>query len=114
MNYIKHLNQWMELVSVDDRLTPHHVSMYLALFHLWNKNRFPDTLIICRNEIMQVSKVGSTRTYYKCIKQLHEFGYIVYTPSKCPMKGSKVSLNLLDDLSVSAEKPSSDYDNDDD
>jgi hypothetical protein len=60
MNYIKHLNQFMELVSVDDRLTPHHISVYLALFQQWNKNRFPEAIYICRNEIMQAAKVGST------------------------------------------------------
>ena len=110
MNYIKHLNQWMELSSIDDRLTSHHISIYMALFQFWNRNRFPDTLFICRNEIMQVGKVGSTRTYYKCINQLHEFGYIVYTPSKCPMKGSTISINLLDGLSFNIENSSPDND----
>jgi hypothetical protein len=103
MNYIKHLNQFMELVSVDDRLTPHHISVYLALFQQWNKNRFPEAIYICRNEIMQAAKVGSTRTYYKCLNALHEFGYIVYTPSRCPITGSKVSINLLSDTSEEAE-----------
>jgi hypothetical protein len=103
MNYIKHLNQFMELVSVDDRLTPHHISVYLALFQQWNKNRFPEAIYICRNEIMQAAKVGSTRTYYKCLNALHEFGYIIYTPSRCPITGSKVSINLLSDTSEEAE-----------
>jgi hypothetical protein len=103
MNYIKHLNQFMELVSVDDRLTPHHISVYLALFQQWNKNRFPEAIYICRNEIMQAAKVGSTRTYYKCLNALHEFGYIVYIPSRCPITGSKVSINLLSDTSEEAE-----------
>lgn len=101
MNYIKHLNQFMELVAVDDRLTAHHISVYLALFQPWNKNRFPDSVFICRNEIMQASKEGSPRTYYKCLYALHKFGYIVYTPSKCP--GSEVSLNLLSEVSEEDE-----------
>jgi len=103
MNYIKHLNQFLELVSIDDRLTPHHISVYMALFQQWNKNRFPDALFICRNEIMQAAKVGSTRTYYQSLSALHEFGYIVYTPSKCPITGSKVSINPLFDESEADE-----------
>jgi hypothetical protein len=95
MNYVKHMNQWMELVTIDDRLTPHHISIYLALFQQWNKSRFPDSILICRNEIMQAAKVGSTKTYYNCLHALHEFGYIVYTPSNCPITGSRVSVNLL-------------------
>lgn len=100
MNYIKHLNKWLDLVSLDDRLSSSHISIYMALFHSWNKNRFPNKLFIYRNEIMQISKVGSTRTYYKCMHQLHGYGYIVYTPSKCPMKGSTVSIVSLEDISL--------------
>ena len=92
MNYIKHLNQWMELVSVDDRITPHHISIYLALFQFWNKYRFPKKITICRHEVLQLSKVGSTKTYYKCLHQLHEYGYIQYLPSHINALGSKASL----------------------
>ena len=95
MNYIKHLNQWMELVSVDDRLTPFHVSIYMALFQFWNKYRFPEKITICRYEVLQLSKVGSTKTYYKCLHQLHEYGYIQYFPSHNPLKGSVIIMNDL-------------------
>jgi len=97
MNYIKHLNHWMELVAVDDRLTPHHVSLYLALFQFWNKSRFPKSIIIHRNEVLQVSKIGSSKTYYKCLHELHNYGYIKYHPSYNPMKGSEVILQDLAD-----------------
>lgn len=110
MNYIKHFNQWLDLASVDDRLSSYHVSMYMALFHIWNKNRFPESIFIYRNEIMQISKVGSTRTYYKCMHQLHEFGYIIYAPSKCPMNGSKVSINPLEDYSLDIDFDSDEHD----
>ena len=100
MNYIKHLNQWMELVSIDDRLTPHHVSMYLALFQLWNKNRFPEKISVCRGEVMQISKIGSSKTYYKCLHALHDYGYIQYYPSFNPLKGSVISINDLGDADV--------------
>ena len=100
MNYIKHLNQWMELVSIDDRLTPHHVSIYLALFQLWNKSRFPQKIFLCRNEVMQISKIGSSKTYYKCLHALHDYGYIKYYPSFDPMKGSAITLIDLSDADV--------------
>ena len=98
MNYIKHLNQWMELVSVDDRITPHHISIYLALFQFWNKYRFPRKITIFRHEVLQLSKVGSTKTYYKCLHQLHEYGYIQYLPSHNPLKGSAIIMNDLCDF----------------
>ena len=100
MNYIKHLNQWMELVSIDDRLSSHHVSIYLALFQLWNKSRFPQKIFLCRNEVMQISKIGSSKTYYKCLHALHDYGYIKYYPSFNPMKGSAITLIDLSDADV--------------
>ena len=106
MNYIKHLNQWMELVAVDDRLSPHHISIYLALFQLWNKNRFPQQMSICRQEVLSISKVGSSKTYYKCLHDLADFGYLVYQPSCNPLKGSSISINDLGDGEPWAEDDS--------
>jgi hypothetical protein len=100
MNYITHLNQWLALVSVDDRLTPHHVSIYLSLFHYWNKHRFPDKISICRSEVMQVSKIGSSKTYYKCLHELHEYGYIQYYPYFNHIKGSVITINDLSDADM--------------
>jgi len=97
MNYIKHLNHWMELVDVDDRLSAYHISLYLSLFQIWNKSRFPDKIVISRNELYRLSKIGSSKTYYKCLHQLHEFGYIRYYPSNNALKGSTVALINLSD-----------------
>lgn len=108
MNYITHLNQWMELVAVDDRLTPGHISIYLALFQLWNKSRFPDQLAVCRNEVLGISKIGSSRTYYKCLHDLHDYGYIRYQPSYNPLKGSVIEINELGDADLSGEHETDD------
>jgi len=100
MNYIKHLNHWMELLTLDDRLSPHHVSLYLALFQQWNKSHFSDKITIFRNEVLQVSKIGSSKTYYKCLHELHEYGYIRYLPSCNPMKGSAIIMVDLSEYSI--------------
>jgi len=42
----------------------------MALFQLWNNNRFPDEFYINRNEVMQFSRIGSKTTYHRCIKEL--------------------------------------------
>jgi len=41
---------------------------------------------------MQISGIGSKNTYIKCLKQLHEFGYIRYDPSLHKHHRPKVSL----------------------
>ena len=92
MNYIKLLTGFFQKVSDDDRLNPTHISMYVSLFQLWNVNRFKNPISISRSLVMHVCKISSTATYHKCIKELHQFGYLTYSPSYNPYKGSLVLL----------------------
>ncbi len=96
VNYIKHLQSAFEAFAEDERLTPWHVSMYYALFHSWNASKFQNPISINRTEMMQYSKIGSVNTYSKCLRQLHEWGYIQYEPSKSPLRGSKVQMFIFD------------------
>lgn len=93
MNYINHLTAVIERFSRDENLNSAHVSLYLALFYLWNMNRFKNPLSVNRSEVMTVSRIGSKTTYHKCLKELHEKGFIVYHPSHNPMKGSLIDLS---------------------
>ena len=68
INYIKHLNAVFNQFSKDNRLNPTHISLYIALFQLWNLNRFLEEFFINRDEVMQLSKIGSKSTYHRCIK----------------------------------------------
>ncbi len=96
MNYIKHLNAVFQQFSMDSRLNPTHISLYMALFQYWNINRFPAEFYINREDIMKMSKIGSKATYHRCLKNLHRWKYIRYLPSHNPYKGSKVRLPNLD------------------
>ncbi len=92
MNYIRHLNKVMQLFYEDDRLSPTHIALYLALFQVWNEHRFLNPVSINRTEIMKAAKISSLSTYTKCLRQLHEWNYIEYLPSFNPMLGSRVNL----------------------
>ena len=92
VNYIKHLNAVFNQFSKDGRLNPTHISLYMALFQLWNINRFPKEFFINRDEVMQLSKIGSKSTYHRCIKELSHWKYIVYFPSHNPYRGSKIKM----------------------
>lgn len=92
VNYIAHLNSVFEHFSKDNRLNPTHISLYITLFRFWNANFFSDGFYINREEVMKYSKIGSTATYHKCIKELSQWNYIHYKPSHNPFKGSRVKL----------------------
>ena len=92
INYIKHLNGVFEQFSKDSRLNPTHVSLYVALFQVWNNNFFKEEFYINREEVMGFSKIGSKSTYHRCIKELSHWNYILYTPSHNPFKGSRIKM----------------------
>ena len=92
VNYIKHLTEVFIQFTEDKRLSPPHISLYMALFQMWNINRFQNPFLIIRSEIMQISKISNKSTYHRCINQLNQYGYIKYIPSRNPMIGSNVEM----------------------
>ena len=92
INYIKHLNAVFLQFSKDSRLNPTHISLYVALFQLWNLYHFPDEFYINREEAMRFSKIGSKTTYHRCIKELSHWTYLLYTPSHNPFRGSRIKM----------------------
>lgn len=92
INYIKHLNGVFLHFTKDNRLNPTHISLYVALFQIWNNYHFPNDFYIIRDEVMHFAKIGSKTTYHRCIKELHHWKYIVYTPSHNPFHGSKIKM----------------------
>lgn len=95
VNYIKHLNTVFQQFLEDNRLNPTHISLYMALFQVWNSTRFSEEFFVIRDEVMQQSKIGSKSTYHRCLKDLHIYGYIEYEPSHNPYRGSKIKLTKI-------------------
>ncbi|SFO26663.1 hypothetical protein SAMN05428949_4717 [Chitinophaga sp. YR627] len=92
MNYIIHLNAFFMKAEEDHWLTPYHQSLYLALFRAWNQARFKQVLKIYREPLMAKAKIGSKATYYRCMKELSDAGYIQYYPSKLRYEAATVTI----------------------
>ncbi|WP_353101128.1 hypothetical protein [Myroides odoratus] len=95
-NYIKHLNVAAELFQQNSEAKPTHIALYFSLFQMWNTLRFPPTYGINREELMNRSKIGSTTTYSKCMRELHRWGLIDYQSSTSQYGFSRVSITPLD------------------
>lgn len=74
----------------ESHLLPTHVSLYLGLFVCWQRNNLVSPFQVSRRLLMSYSRIASTATYHKCIKELHNLGYIRYQPSYHPTKCSLV------------------------
>ena len=99
MNYIAHLTAAMEKIEKDGRLHSSHVALYLALFQYWNMNRFKNPISIHREDTLNLSKIGSRNTYYKCMKELSNWGFLLYYPSHDSKKGSIIEMYNFDTTS---------------
>lgn len=102
--YIAQLTDFFSAVEQDDRLTVSHISLYMALFELWNVNQFENPIAVTRRKIMKSCKIYSFSTYHKIISDLQNFGYIKYLPSFHPAKGSLVYLLSLYRKSTTTKK----------
>ncbi|MBK3516669.1 hypothetical protein [Carboxylicivirga marina] len=101
MNYIKHQTNIFALMDQVPSLKPYHISLYLVLFRMWNTNRFKNPISISRTETMKLAKIGSSGTYLKALKDLHQHGFIRYDPSFDPTKGSLIHLFTFDTATCS-------------
>lgn len=105
INYIKHLNGVLYLIGKDSRLNPSHISLYMALFQLWNFNRFPDIFFIQRDEVMRLARIGSRSTYHKCIRELDTWYYLKYLPSYNHFQGSRVIMFHFEEVETTLPDP---------
>ncbi|MFB6457046.1 MarR family transcriptional regulator [Chitinophaga sp. Hz27] len=81
-----------EAIKNDNRIGAPHLSLYMALFQLWNLNDFEEPVSIDRPEVLELAKI-SRSTYQRCINDLHDLGYIKYVPSYHPVLGSIVYMS---------------------
>jgi len=95
MNFISHVNNFFMHQHKEQQLTATHISLYMALFQYWNYHRFPPTFTLYRNSLMRLSGIGSRNTYSKCLKELHDQGYLQYHPAENTSRPS-VSMFPLD------------------
>jgi hypothetical protein len=95
MEKVKELASFYAAIRDDPRIGTTHISLYMALFHFYNLNMFQNPIKFTRASVMKVAKISGLATYHKCIKDLHQFGYILYTPSYNPSISSRVELVSL-------------------
>jgi hypothetical protein len=68
-------------IERDARICVTHIGIYAALVQYWQANGFQNPMRAYAHEIMPLAKISASTTYHKCIRDLHDFGYILYEPS---------------------------------
>lgn len=81
-----------QTLSADKRITVWHYRLYMTLFRRWALAGFPERIRVSRRSLMAESSFRNIVTYHKVMRELVEFGYILYEPSYDPFRGSEVGL----------------------
>jgi hypothetical protein len=88
------LQSFLDASKEDPRITPFHVSLYVAIFYAWTMSGSGDPLILCKSAIMPLAKIQARSTYNQCLRDLNAFGYILYMPSYDPRGRTVVFLEI--------------------
>jgi hypothetical protein len=90
MEILKPLSDFFDSIKDDYRISITHIGIYAALLQYWADKGFVNPIEVYRYEIMQKAKISGPVTYHKCMRELNEYGYIIYQPSRNKKKKSKV------------------------
>jgi len=83
------LSQFYSKAAKDNRIGIRHIALYVSLVQIMAVNGFDKPLLTFSSYVMKVAKIYSTATYHRLIKELNDYGYILYKPSFYKGKGSE-------------------------
>jgi hypothetical protein len=81
MEINRSLEQFFTAISNDPRIGCTHIGLFAAILYYWQVKGYTLPIRAYAHEIMPLSKISASTTYHKCIRDLHDFGYILYEPS---------------------------------
>lgn len=76
------LTSFMEKIKGDRRIGSTHIGLFTAAVHYSTTAGGINPIKAYSREIMSLAKISALRTYCRCLKELDEYGYIKYFPSK--------------------------------
>lgn len=94
MEVFKPIAGFFDAIQKDGRISITHIGLYAALVQYWQEHGFENPMQAYSHEVMRVAKISASTTYHKCIRDLHDFGYIDYQPSFKRNKRSCISLKF--------------------
>ena len=100
MNYIQHTRAAHQQLSSNVAATPHHVSLYWALFFAWNAGFFEHGLDLDHAAAMQAAHIGNERTYRATLRDLEAWALLTYQPSHSRHQPSRCYLTDLSGAKV--------------
>lgn len=90
METLKPLSDFFKAIENDYRISITHIGIYVALLQYRVDRGFINPIQAYRYEIMGIAKISSPKTYYNCMRDLNEYGYIKYESTRKRNQGSTI------------------------
>ena len=90
MDRSKPLSDFFTAIEKDGRIGTTHISIYAALLKYRLDKGFINPIQVFGREVMQIAKISWPNTFYRCVSDLSEYGYITYKPSRKKNEASKI------------------------
>ena len=94
MESLKLLSVFFKSIENDFRIGSTHIAVFAALLQFWNEKGMINPIQAYSIEIQKIAKIVSPKTYHKCMRELDEYGYLIYAPTKNKNKRSSVYFHL--------------------
>jgi len=92
---MERLSSFFAAIEHDPRIGTSHISLYCALLDAFECGHLADgSIFLVSKQMMKKAKIFGLATYHGCLKDLHDFDYIIYKPSYNHRKKSKVFIKL--------------------
>jgi PPE-repeat protein len=96
VNFIKHLDVFLEIVGIVDAVNFTHIAVYLSLFRIWNLSFFTNPISPVRDDIMKYAGLKSKESFYRIIREMESLDLIRYYPSSSKYEKSFYCLSHLE------------------
>ncbi|WP_163397393.1 hypothetical protein [Flavobacterium fluviatile] len=94
MENLKLLSGFFKAIENDFRISTTHIAIFAALLEFRASRNFINPIQAYSIEIQVIAKVVSPKTYHKCMRELDDYGYLIYVPTKNKNKRSSVYFYL--------------------
>lgn len=81
MEELKPLTDFFTAIDKDGRISITHIGIFAALLQYRMRKDYVNPIELFRRDVMKIAKISSPSTFYKCVRELSEYGYIDYKPS---------------------------------
>lgn len=94
MESLNLLTAFFQSIEKDFRIGSTHIAVFAALVEFWIQKGMMNPVRAYSIEIQKIAKIISPKTYHKCMRELNEYGYLIYVPTKNKNKRSSVYFYL--------------------